>query len=170
MKNNAADNSEQKSQGKKAKGPLLRIETAGDIPEDKLTRVAAKFAEVNEIEEYRISIEQRDDLIGGFIVYYQGSRYDYSVSGQLNRIGAFIKRTRSFDVAGEGDEDSQAALSKEDFPVTKVKEDLEEALEQFPESHNLSIDNIEILSLKDEELEKLKTSYQILDESYNSIN
>ena len=150
MSNNTGDNSDQKSQIKsRSKGPSLRIETAGDIPEDKLTRVAAKFAEVNEIEDYRLSIEQRDDLIGGFIVYYQGSRYDYSVKGQLSRMGTFIKRTRTVDTS-----DSSAALTKEDFPVTKVKEDLEKAIEQFPESHFLSIDNVELLSLRDDEIDK----------------
>ena len=150
MSNNTGDNLDQKSQIKsRSKGPSLRIETAGDIPEDKLTRVAAKFAEVNEIEDYRLSIEQRDDLIGGFIVYYQGSRYDYSVKGQLSRMGTFIKRTRTIDTS-----DSSAALTKEDFPVTKVKEDLEKAIEQFPESHFLSIDNVELLSLRDDEIDK----------------
>ncbi len=150
MSNNTGDNLDQKSQSKsRSKGPSLRIETAGDIPEDKLTRVAAKFAEVNEIEDYRLSIEQRDDLIGGFIVYYQGSRYDYSVKGQLSRMGTFIKRTRTIDTS-----DSSAALTKEDFPVTKVKEDLEKAIEQFPESHFLSIDNVELLSLRDDEIDK----------------
>ena len=150
MSNNTGDNSDQKSQIKsRSKGSSLRIETAGDIPEDKLTRVAAKFAEVNEIEDYRLSIEQRDDLIGGFIVYYQGSRYDYSVKGQLSRMGTFIKRTRTVDTS-----DSSAALTKEDFPVTKVKEDLEKAIEQFPESHFLSIDNVELLSLRDDEIDK----------------
>ena len=154
MSNNPADNNENKITGKsKSRGPSLRIETAGDIPEEKLRRVAAKFAEVNEIEDYRLSIEAREDLIGGFIIYYQGSRYDYSVKGQLNRIGAFIKRTRSFDVLEESEE-SKKALSKEDFPVTKVKTDLEKALGQFPESHYLSIDNIEIFELTDEELDK----------------
>ena len=150
MSNNTGDNLDQKSQSKsRSKGPSLRIETAGDIPEDKLTRVAAKFAEVNEIEDYRLSIEQRDDLIGGFIVYYQGSRYDYSVKGQLSRMGTFIKRTRTIDTS-----DSSAALTKEDFPVTKVKEDLEKAIDQFPESHFLSIDNVELLSLRDDEIDK----------------
>ena len=150
MSNNTGDNLDQKSQNKsRSKGPSLRIETAGDIPEDKLTRVAAKFAEVNEIEDYRLTIEQRDDLIGGFIVYYQGSRYDYSVKGQLSRMGSFIKRTRTIDTS-----DSSAALTKEDFPVTKVKEDLEKAIAQFPESHFLSMDNVELLSLRDDELDK----------------
>lgn len=154
MSNNPSENSDNKAAGKaKPRGPSLRIETAGDIPEEKLTRVAAKFAEVNEVEDYRLSIETREDLIGGFIIYFQGSRYDYSVKGQLNRIGSFMKRTRSFD-ALSGSKASKRAVSKEDFPVTKVKADLEKALEQFPESHNLSIDNIEIFGLSDDELDK----------------
>ena len=151
MSNNAADNNtDPKSQSKsRSKGPLIRIETAGDISEEKLSKVAAKFAEVNEIEEYRVSIEQRSELIGGFIVYFQGSRYDYSVKGQLSRIGSFIKRTRSLEALDEGLVDT-----KEEFPATKVKEDLEKAIEQFPESSSLSIDNVELLGLSDEELEK----------------
>lgn len=154
MSNNPSDNNEIKAAGKaKSRGPSLRIETAGDIPEEKLTRVAAKFAEVNEIEDYRLSIELREDLIGGFIIYFQGSRYDYSVKGQLARIGSFIKRTRSIDGYADGIAAQRKALTEE-FPATKVKKDLETALDQFPESSLLSIDNIEILELTDEELDK----------------
>ena len=147
MSNNPTDNKDTKI---KSKGPSLRIATAGDIPEERIVRFAAKFAELNEVEDYRLIIEQRDDLIGGFIVYFQGSRYDYSIRGQLNRIGSFIKQTRSFDA----NEDGSAALSKEEFPATKIKEDLQEALEQFPESHKISIDNLEISDLGDAELDK----------------
>ena len=155
MSNNPSDNNDIKAAGKaKSRGPSLRIETAGDIPEEKLTRVAAKFAEVNEIEDYRLSIEQRDNLIGGFIIYFQGSRYDYSVKGQLDRIGSFIKRTRSIDGYEDGIAAQRKALTEEDFPATKVKEDLENALEQFPESNLLSIDSVEIYELSDEELDK----------------
>ena len=154
MSNNPSDNNEIKAAGKaKSRGPSLRIETAGDIPEEKLTRVAAKFAEVNEIEDYRLSIELRENLIGGFIIYFQGSRYDYSVKGQLARIGSFIKRTRSIDGYEDGIAAQRKALT-EDFPATKVKKDLETALEQFPESNMLSIDNVEIFELTDEELDK----------------
>ena len=151
MSNNPSDNKDSKI---KAKGPSLRIETAGDIPEERLIRVAKKFAEVNEIEEYRLSIEQRNDLIGGFIIYFQGSRYDYSIKGQLGRIGSFIKQTRSFDAPAEGGEVAKAAFTEEEFPSSKVKEDLEKALEQFPESHKVSIDNLEIASLTEADLEK----------------
>jgi len=154
VSNNPSDNNEIKAAGKaKSRGPSLRIESAGDIPEEKLTRVAAKFAEVNEIEDYRLSIELREDLIGGFIIYFQGSRYDYSVKGQLARIGSFIKRTRSIDGYEDGIAAQRKALT-EDFPATKVKKDLETALEQFPESNMLSIDNVEIFELTDEELDK----------------
>ncbi len=155
MSNNTSDNSDNKQVSKsKARGPHLRIETAGDIPEEKLQRLAAKFAEVNEIEDYRLTIEQRDDIIGGFIIYFQGSRYDYSAKGQLDRIGAFMKRARSFDINMEESEASRKAFSKEEFPASKVKEDLEKTLDQFPESHNLSIDNIEIFRLSDAELDR----------------
>ena len=155
MSNNTSDNSDNKQASKsKARGPHLRIETAGDIPEEKLQRLAAKFAEVNEIEDYRLTIEQRDDIIGGFIIYFQGSRYDYSAKGQLDRIGAFMKRARSFDINMEESEASRKAFSKEEFPASKVKEDLEKALDQFPESHKLSIDNIEIFQLSDAELDQ----------------
>ncbi len=151
MSNNTSDNSDNKQVSKgKARGPHLRIETAGDIPEEKLQRLAAKFAEVNEIEDYRLTIEQRDDIIGGFIIYFQGSRYDYSAKGQL----AFMKRARSFDINMEESEASRKAFSKEEFPASKVKEDLEKALDQFPESHKLSIDNIEIFQLSDAELDQ----------------
>ena len=150
MSNPTSDNKENKS---RTKGPSLRIETAGDIPEERLVKVAAKFAEVNEIEEYRLSIEQRDDLIGGFIVYFQGSRYDYSIKGQLSRIGSFMKQTRSFDAPIDG-EFTKAAFTKEEFPSSKIKEDLEDALDRFPESHKISIDNIEIQDLTDAQLDK----------------
>ena len=96
----------------------------------------------------------RENLIGGFIIYFQGSRYDYSVKGQLDRIGSFIKRTRSIDGYEDGIAAQRKALTEEDFPATKVKKDLEKALEQFPESSQLSIDNVEIFELSDEELDK----------------
>ncbi len=147
MSNNPTDNKDTKI---KSKGPSLRIETAGDIPEERLVRFAAKFAELNEIEDYRLIIEPRPDLIGGFIIYFQGSRYDYSIRGQLNRIGSFMKQARSFDA----NEDGSAALSKEEFPATKIKEDLADALDLFPESHKISLDNLEISNLGDAELEK----------------
>ena len=147
MSNNPTDNKDTKI---KSKGPSLRIETAGDIPEERISRFAAKFAELNEIEDYRLIIEPRPDLIGGFIIYFQGSRYDYSIRGQLNRIGSFMKQTRSFDA----NEDGSAALSKEEFPATKIKEDLADALELFPESHKISLDNLEISNLGDAELDK----------------
>ncbi len=151
MSNNAADNKENKA---KAKGPSLRVETAGDIPEEKLQRVVAKFAEINEIEDYRLTIEQKDDLIGGFIIYFQGVRFDYSVKGQLGRIGSFIKRTRSFDAPVVDSKESKAAYTEEEFPSSKVKEDLEKALEQFPESHKISLDNLEIFGMADDEFDK----------------
>ena len=164
--------SSDKVQKSKPKGSVLRIETAGDIPEHKLERIAAKFAERYEIPSYRLMIEAKPALIGGFIIYYHGNRYDYSVKGQLGRINAFIKRTRadSFKVAEmiDGKHNYHAALSDEETPESalfsssEVKKDIEDALNQFPETSGPSLDNAELWQLDDDEFDKR------VDEALNS--
>ena len=133
MSNVTPDN----SQKPKPKGTLLRIETAGDIPEDKLERIAAKFAQHYEIPNYRLKIESKPSLVGGFIIYYHGDRYDYSVKGQLTRMNAFIKRTRadSFKVADSFDHKKDDKVSRGDdgeipdselFSGKEVRKEIEE--------------------------------------------
>lgn len=164
--------SSDKAQKSKPKGSVLRIETAGDIPEHKLERIAAKFAERYEIPSYRLMIEAKPALIGGFIIYYHGNRYDYSVKGQLGRINAFIKRTRadSFKVAEmiDGKHTPHVALSDEETPESdlfsssEVRKDIEDALNQFPETSGPSLDNAELWQLDDDEFDKR------VDEALNS--
>ena len=161
MSNVTPDN----GQKPKPKGTLLRIETAGDIPEDKLERIAAKFAQHYDIPSYRLKIESKPSLVGGFIIYYHGDRYDYSVKGQLNRINAFIKRTRadSFKVAETSDikKGDKSPRSGDDetpeselFSAKEVKKDIEEALALFPETSGPSLDNAELWQLDDVEFDR----------------
>ena len=170
MSNVTPDN----TQKPKSKGTLLRIETAGDIPEDKLERIAAKFAHHYEIPSYRLKIESKPALVGGFIIYYHGDRYDYSVKGQLTRINAFIKRTRadSFKVADSVDIKKEAFPLTEDgvvpdsalFSTKEVRKDIEEALALFPETSVPSLDNAELWQLDDAEFDKR------VDEALNSLD
>ena len=160
MSNESSD----KVQKSKPKGPILRIETAGDIPEHKLERIAAKFAERYDIPSYRLMIESKPALIGGFIIYYHGNRYDYSVKGQLGRINAFIKRTRAdnFKVTEMSDvkHAGHSASSDEEIPdsalfsASEVRKDIEDALNEFPETSGPSLDNAELWQLSDEEFDK----------------
>ena len=151
-----------KGQKPKPKGTILRIETAGDIPEDKLERIAAKFATRYEITSYRLMIELKPELIGGFIIYYHGNRYDYSVKGQLGRINAFIKRTRadSFKVSDSSEIKAPSSSSDEETPdsllfsTKEVRKDIEEALSLFPETSGPSLDNAELWQLDDSEFDK----------------
>ena len=150
-----------KNQKPKPKGTILRIETAGDIPEDKLERIAAKFATRYEIASYRLMIELKPALIGGFIIYYHGNRYDYSVKGQLGRINAFIKRTRadSFKVSDTSEIKSPSSSDDETpdsalFSASEVRKDIEEALNLFPETSGPSLDNAELWQLDDAEFDK----------------
>lgn len=162
MSNTPQDN----NQKPKQKGPILRIETAGDIPQDKLERIAAKFAQHYDIPSYRLKLEDKPALIGGFIIYYHGDRYDYSVKGQLGRINAFIKRTRadSFKVAELNDpavKPEQSTVSADEeipdselFSRSEVRKDIEEALQLFPETPGPSLDNAELWKLDDAEFDK----------------
>ena len=151
-----------KNQKPKPKGTILRIETAGDIPEDKLERIAAKFATHYEISAYRLMIESKPALIGGFIIYYHGNRYDYSVKGQLGRINAFIKCTRadSFKVSDSSEITAPSSSSDDETPdsllfsTKEVRKDIEDALNLFPETSGPSLDNAELWQLDDEEFDK----------------
>ena len=176
MSNTPQDN----NQKPKQKGPILRIETAGDIPQDKLERIAAKFAQHYDIPSYRLKLEDKPALIGGFIIYYHGDRYDYSVKGQLGRINAFIKRTRadSFKVAEMNDhavkpEPSTVSADEEIpdselFSRSEVRKDIEEALQLFPETPGPSLDNAELWKLDDaefdERVEEALNSSEMIDE------
>lgn len=156
--------SPENSQKPKAKGSLLRIETAGDIPEGKLERIATKFAQHYDIPSFRIKIDTKPELIGGFIFYYNGDRYDYSVKGQLGRINTFIKRTRadSFKASelGNGNQFDPSLLSDEKtldselFSREAVRKDIEDALGLFPETPGSSLDNAELWQLDDAEFDK----------------
>ena len=69
---------------------LLRVVTAGDIPEDQVEIIASNFAGKFGIKDYELEIETDPSLIGGFVIYTLGSMYDYSVKGQLERMGSFV--------------------------------------------------------------------------------
>ena len=143
-----------KDKKSKSKGPLLRVETAGDIPEDKLKLMTAKFAEVNEITNYRLSIEVKPELIGGFVIYYHGNRYDYTVKGQLTRINNFMKRARAINSTDDSTE----------FSSRDIKMELEDALSKFTETPNSSIDSAEVWSLNDDDFNKrIEESFKISD-------
>ena len=126
---------------------LLHITIAGDIPEERVETIAASFAQRHGIENYEIDFEVDESLIGGFVVYTLGSRYDYSVKGQLDRIGSFVKRSRPVDADYNNENDSK-------FDKTEVYENIKDVLEEFPEPPALSLDAAEIKGLDEKQLKE----------------
>lgn len=124
---------------------LLRVVTAGDIPEDQVEIIASNFAGKFGIKDYELEIETDPSLIGGFVIYTLGSMYDYSVKGQLERMGSFVKRSRDLDV--EFDEDGDISFDKQ-----KIHANLSDTIAKFPETSDISIDNAEISGLSHDEL------------------
>ena len=124
---------------RKNKGPLMRIESAGDIPEEQIKQIAQSFAEKNAIPSYRLNITINEKLIGGFVIYFLGMRYDYTIRGQLGRINLFMKAHADEEI------DDPSSFRKD------VTESLREALDQFPETAAVSLDSAELWGLNDEQ-------------------
>ena len=141
---------------KKSKGPVMRIESAGDISEEQLTEIARSFAEKNAIDSYRLSISINESLIGGFIIYFLGTRYDCTIKGQLGRISSYMKSHADDEIKDSG------SFRKD------VTESLKEALSQFPETSAASLDSAELWGLSDEQfharVEDAFNSLTIMDE------
>ncbi|MBP5180613.1 MAG: F0F1 ATP synthase subunit alpha [Clostridiales bacterium] len=123
---------------------LLRVVAAGDMTELEISRIADTFAAKNGIEQYELTFDVDESLIGGFVIYARGTRYDYSVKGQLKRLGSFVKRSRNLE-----DQDEDISFSPE-----KIREDIKKAIDKFEESPTSSFDSAEIAKLSGEALQK----------------
>lgn len=126
---------------------VLRVVSAGDISDDSVRLIAAKFAESRNITTYELVMETDKSLIGGFVIYTMGSRYDYSVKGQLDRLGNFMKKNRESD-------DITEAGGEVVFDKSRLRDELFNSIEKFPETPAASIDRAELADMDDEEILK----------------
>lgn len=104
------------------------------MPPEKVALIARRFAEYLHIQGYTIEQETDPSLINGYVIYSQGTKYDYSVAGQLSRIGRHLKTDR-------GDEKSGSA-AKDDF--SEIHRSLTESLADFKESPAMLFEDDEL--------------------------
>ncbi len=104
------------------------------MPPEKVALIARRFAEHLHIQGYTIEQETDPSLINGYVIYSQGTKYDYSVAGQLSRIGRHLKTDR-------GDEKSGSA-AKDDF--SEIHRSLTESLADFKESPAMLFEDDEL--------------------------
>ncbi len=132
---------------------LIKVVAAGDMSELEISKIAETFASRNGMTNYELQYEVDESLIGGFVIFTRGSRYDYSVKGQLERLGNFVKRSRSID-------DS----SDDEIIPSKLKSDIQKAIDSFSESAAPSLDSAEIASLSEEEFNKrIEAAFDVVD-------
>lgn len=105
---------------------IIRIITASEMTPEKADTIAQKFSEHFHISDYSVVQETDKELIGGFVIYAAGYRYDYSVKGQLARIGKQLKTTRSISTNLSGLEPSEAESEL-------IKKSIDMALNAFDE-------------------------------------
>ncbi|MBR5041271.1 MAG: F0F1 ATP synthase subunit alpha [Clostridiales bacterium] len=103
---------------------VIRIVTASDdMPPEKVALIARRFAEHLQIQGYTIEQETDTSLIGGYVIYAQGAKYDYSVAGQLSRIARHLKTDR-------GDDKATVDIDT----TSEIHRSLSESLSDFKES------------------------------------
>ena len=92
---------------------VIRIVTASDdMPPEKVALIARRFAEHLHIQGYTIEQETDTSLIGGYVIFAQGTKYDYSVSGQLFRIGRHLKTDRGDEIDPESETDDKKEIHR----------------------------------------------------------
>ncbi len=96
------------------------------MSDDKLNTVAQRFTEHFHITDYSVVHEVDKELIGGFVIYAAGYRYDYSVKGQLARIGRQLKNSRA--ISTHIDEKEPA-----DSEAETIRKSIDMALKAFDE-------------------------------------
>lgn len=110
---------------------VIRIVSPSEIPEEKLEKLAKRFAGRLKIINYSYKFELDASLLGGIVIYAGGYRYDYSVKGQLARIVTKLKNVKT--AQGEG---------KTSDEISKlINETLSGALTDFDEHPIASGDN-----------------------------
>lgn len=103
---------------------VIRIVTANDdMPPEKVALIARRFAEHLQIQGYTIEQETDTSLIGGYVIFAQGTKYDYSVAGQLSRIARHLKTDR-------GDEKAPEDIDE----ASEIHRSLSDSLSEFKES------------------------------------
>ncbi|MBQ6270505.1 MAG: F0F1 ATP synthase subunit alpha [Clostridiales bacterium] len=110
---------------------VIRIVTANDdMPPEKVALIARRFAEHLQIQGYTIEQETDTSLIGGYVIFAQGTKYDYSVAGQLSRIARHLKTDRGDEKAPEDIDDA-----------SEIHRSLSESLADFKESPAMLFEN-----------------------------
>ena len=120
------------------------------MPPEKVALIARRFAEYLKIPGYTIQQETDKTLIGGYVIYAQGTKYDYSAAGQLSRISRHLKTDR------ENDRDDTEELDD----ATEIHRSLAESLRDFGESPAMLFESDELW--EGEDPEQTKKREQIL--------
>jgi F-type H+-transporting ATPase subunit alpha len=106
--------------------PVVRIATSIHLDDELAERLAKKFATRVGLAEYTTHVEFDSELIGGLVVFAGGFRYDYSIQGQLTRIAAQLRSTRTQNAESQQEENLNSFISStlgeslDDFTETPV--------------------------------------------------
>lgn len=140
---------------------IIRIVSPNGLSDQEAERIARAFAEHLGYESYQLKQDSNSALLGGFVVYTDGKRYDYSLKGRLTRIAGNI--VSPLHAEGEnGDLDPAESLKDE------IRRKSAEIASEESDSPSLSfLWDIQGESISEEE--KQDDLHLVLDEYINRV-
>lgn len=89
---------------------IIRIVFALPFEAEEAEQIAQAFQKRLNYEAYQLRTEQDSRLLGGFVVYTGGKRYDYSMKGRLNKVATKLGEAELTPVGGTVEEGASGDL------------------------------------------------------------
>lgn len=138
---------------------ILRIVSAKTMSRDKLDSIAGAFSKRLGIAGYELIQEEDSRLLGGFLVYLLGKRYDFSLRGRLHEID------RKLHLSSGDDDRADSALA--------LKEELQAKTLTIFSAQEQELNLSRLWDQEGEELtaeERSQNLHLLMDDYLNSLN
>lgn len=140
---------------------ILRVVSAKTMSQEKLESIAGAFSKRLGITNYELVQEEDARLLGGFLVYLLGKRYDFSLRGRLLAIDRKLH-------AGSGDESMEGSDAGH-----ALKEELQGKTQAVSASQDQELTLSKLWDQEGEELtaeERSQNLHLLMDDYLNSLN
>lgn len=139
----------------------MRIVVAKVMPPEKLQSIAEVFSQRLNIPKYELVVEEDKDLLGGFVVYALGKRYDFSLRGRLASINRKLQESSGSSEQGRFMEGQS------------LKEELQSKTQELSAEDEQDLSFAKLWETEGEELsdkEKQADLHLLMDDYLNSLS
>ncbi len=106
---------------------VIRLVSPRGLAEPEAQRIAESFARRLNYADYTLKQDQDESLLGGFVVFTGGRRYDYSLKGRLGRIGSQLDESQLGRAEGLDAAEDEDVLSQFKSQLEQQSQEVQQA-------------------------------------------